>query len=167
MEIRRYKGLPEDALEIRKRVFVDEQGFRDEFDDTDKIATHLVGYEEGKPVAVCRVFPGEEDGEYVLGRMAVVKEQRHKGMGTEMLRGAEDFVREDGGRSMALHAQCRASEFYERAGYEKRGEVGFEEDCPHIWMKKPLEPERRPEPIPEPREPRPEPMEGERHGKRR
>jgi hypothetical protein len=45
--------------------------------------------------------------------------------------------------------------------------VGFEEDCPHIWMKKPLEPERRPEPIPEPREPRPEPMEGERHGKRR
>lgn len=44
--------LPEDAAYIRKRVFVEEQGFSDEFDDTDTIAAHIVLYnEENKPIA--------------------------------------------------------------------------------------------------------------------
>ncbi|WP_329887796.1 hypothetical protein [Pseudoramibacter faecis] len=42
MEIRKQAGLPPDARTIRQTVFVDEQGFYDEFDALDKTATHLV-----------------------------------------------------------------------------------------------------------------------------
>lgn len=52
MEIKIYKGLPDDAMLVRKTVFVKEQGFRDEFDETDKIATHLVAYDNETPVGL-------------------------------------------------------------------------------------------------------------------
>ena len=43
-----------------------------------------------------------------------------------------------GGGSVRLHAQQRASGFYEKQGYEPYGPVEYEEYCPHIWMKKKL-----------------------------
>ena len=56
MEIRVYQQLPREAYDIRTTVFVEEQGFQEEFDTTDQIATHLVLFENGVPAAVCRVF---------------------------------------------------------------------------------------------------------------
>ena len=35
-------GLPPQAAAIRRAVFMDEQGFRDEFDEIDPRASHLV-----------------------------------------------------------------------------------------------------------------------------
>ena len=42
LTLKKYDFLPPEALEIRIKVFVDEQGFCDEFDATDAVATHLV-----------------------------------------------------------------------------------------------------------------------------
>ena len=44
--INKFDFLPSDALFIRETVFIHEQGFVDEVDDKDKIATHLVLYDE-------------------------------------------------------------------------------------------------------------------------
>lgn len=41
-------GLPEDAKQIRTAVFVDEQGFHEEFDETDDISIHAVLLLTGK-----------------------------------------------------------------------------------------------------------------------
>lgn len=41
---------------IRIKVFMEEQGFKNEFDDIDNRAIHIVLYKEGKPVGTCRVF---------------------------------------------------------------------------------------------------------------
>lgn len=56
MQIKHFDTLPEDAIFIRKEVFVKEQGFKNEFDEKDNEAHFLVGYENGSPVATCRIF---------------------------------------------------------------------------------------------------------------
>lgn len=66
MTFRIYDKLCEDAKQIRTEVFVAEQGFETEFDDTDSKARHIVGYDGEKPVAVCRYFYDEEHKSYML-----------------------------------------------------------------------------------------------------
>ena len=134
MEIRIYSTLPEAACYIREEVFVFEQGFTDEFDKTDLIAVHPVLFMDGEPAAVCRVFL--EEGRYILGRVAVLPCFRGKGLGAAIVKAAETYVREQGGRELHLHAQCRITDFYEACGYTHYGEIEDDQGCPHIWMMK-------------------------------
>lgn len=55
-------ALSKDAESIRTEVFIEEQGFSNEFDETDCIAEHIVFYENGTPAAVCRFYPDHEKG---------------------------------------------------------------------------------------------------------
>ncbi len=128
--------LSEDAKKIRSEVFVDEQHFKVEFDDTDNIAKHIVMYDNENPVACCRFFRGERDGEYIAGRIAVVKEQRGKYLGKKMLDEIENQVKQLGGKVISLSAQLRASGFYRASGYVQSGEIYFDEYCEHIHMEK-------------------------------
>ena len=140
MEIKRYiRELPPSAMEIRVTVFVDEQGFYDEFDDIDAISTHFVMFDDdGSPIATCRVFEKDVPGEYYLGRLAVMKAHRGQGRGAQIVAEAENYLREIGALSLALHSQCSAEGFYLRCGYTPFGDIEDEQGCPHIWMKKVL-----------------------------
>lgn len=137
MEIKCFDYLPEEAKHIRELVFMQEQGFKNEFDDIDDIAVHFVGYENGRAVATCRIF--KENGEFILGRVAVLKDCRGKNLGSEIIRKAEKEAVIRGGKSLSAHSQCRIKQFYESLGYEGFGEIDFDEYCPHIWMKKELQ----------------------------
>lgn len=139
MEIKIYHTLPREAEAIRIAVFVEEQGFCDEMDDTDDIAVHLVMYDGKTPAATCRLFWDEAMQSHLLGRLAVRKEYRGKGAGAAMISRAEAYIKEIGGKSILLHAQCAAAEFYKKQGYQKRGQADDEQGCPHIWMYKELE----------------------------
>lgn len=130
--------LPEDAAFIRKAVFVDEQGFRSEFDGCDGSALHTVLYQDEKPVATCRLLWNPERQSYMVGRIAVLKEYRGKGFGAAILSEAERQTVGLAGKQLCLAAQLRARGFYEKQGYSAVGEVFLEEDCPHIWMYKRL-----------------------------
>ena len=57
MDIKFYHTLHKDAVKIRKEVFMEEQGFHDEFDEKDKSDVHLVLYIDQVPAATCRFFP--------------------------------------------------------------------------------------------------------------
>ena len=138
MEIKEYTGLYDDAILIRQKVFVEEQGFRDEFDEIDKTATHLVAYDNGKPVAVCRFFWSDERSAYLIGRLAVIKEYRGKQLGAEMIKKSEELVKARGGKAIELHSQEQATGFYEKQGYTVCSEMEYEEHCPHYWMRKNL-----------------------------
>lgn len=138
MEIKRFTALPDDARRIRSEVFLEEQHFSEEFDDTDNIAAHLVMYDGGTPVAVCRYFFSEEKNCYMIGRVAVAKDFRGRSLGTLIMQEAERLIKEEGGTEAALSAQCRVSRFYESLGYKKASEEYFDEYCPHILMKKSL-----------------------------
>lgn len=56
MDFKVYDYLPESAKFVRQTVFVEEQGFVNELDETDNIAMHIVLYDEKKPAATCRIF---------------------------------------------------------------------------------------------------------------
>ena len=137
MEILSFSTLPPEAALIRQKVFVEEQGFQYEFDEIDDISTHFVLFDDNStPIAACRVFWSEKNNSYVLGRLAVIKEYRGKGLGRTIVDDAEKHIKKMGGKELQLHAQCRITEFYKRIGFTPFGEVEYEEDCPHIWMKK-------------------------------
>lgn len=138
IEIKVYKELADDAMLVRKKVFVQEQGFVDEFDDTDGVATHLVAYDGDDPVGTCRIFIGDEPGVYILGRLAVTKEYRRHHLGARLVAAAEELARQNSGKYVMLHSQEQAVPFYEKQGYTVCSEMEYEEFCPHYWMKKQL-----------------------------
>lgn len=154
MKVAIYETLADPAREIRKKVFIDEQGFQDEYDEVDKMAVHFVLFEDGclpdersttgrsateqSAIATCRVFWNEEMNAYALGRLAVIAERRGKNIGSILVNEVEKYVRLRGGTEIVLHAQCRATEFYGKLGFVEFGEVQDEEGCPHIWMRKML-----------------------------
>ena len=134
-----YKSIPDEVREIRTKVFIGEQGFENEFDSVDAEAVHfLMRNDNGIPVATCRVFWNNKMNSHVLGRLAVLKEHRGRGTGSQVVREALDYVKSAGGKTLMLHSQCRASSFYEKLGFSSFGEVELDEGCPHIWMKKEL-----------------------------
>ncbi|MBR5279141.1 MAG: GNAT family N-acetyltransferase [Clostridia bacterium] len=136
MEIKAFDYLPCDAKDIRIEVFVEEQGFTQEFDEHDRTAVHLVGYIDGKSTATARII-GLENG-YLIGRIAVRKPYRKNGLGGRIIAAAEDIIRRKGGKTVYIHAQQRAVAFYEKQGYFPTGEVDEEEGCVHWMMKKDL-----------------------------
>lgn len=137
MKIIVYEGIPDCAKAIRQKVFIDEQGFCNEFDDIDQIAMHLVMFsDEERPIATCRIFWDDTMKMYILGRLAVLQEYRGKRIGSMMVQEGERIIQNKGGRRMALHAQCKAKAFYHKIGFIEFGSIDTDEGCPHIWMKK-------------------------------
>ena len=138
MDFKLYKGMPSESAQIRQTVFIDEQGFENEFDDIDNIATHIVIFEDKKAIATCRVFFDNPHNAYMIGRIAVIKEFRGKHIGEMLMNIAHDIVKEMGGDSIMLSAQVRASEFYKKQGYTMAGDEYDDEGVPHILMVKKL-----------------------------
>ena len=121
---------------IREKVFVEEQGFENEFDDLDEQSFHLELYDD-EIVGCARMYTFDHKV-YILGRIAVLKEYRGKNYGSKLVEILENKARELKAERIELSAQVRASVFYEKLGYEKYGEEYFDEYCPHIKMIKKL-----------------------------
>ena len=136
-------GLDTDspARMIRTAVFMDEQGFENEFDMQDKDSYHFVFYEDDNPVSCARLFnsPGKE-GWMTLGRVAVLKQYRHHHYGLKMLEAIEKEALKMQVKGIELSSQHRVQLFYEKAGYQASGDIYMDEHCPHIHMEKVLMP---------------------------
>ena len=126
----------EAALRLRERVFAGEQGvpIAADRDGRDDEALHLVAVDDGVVVGTCRlVFRGDVAR---LGRLAVEPASRGGGIGTAVLREAEQAAREGGARRIDLHAQTYAKELYARDGYVERGKPFTEAGIEHVSMEK-------------------------------
>lgn len=126
-----------DAENIRTEVFIKEQGFENEFDETDGIAHHIIIYEDELPVATARIF-SDDNISWYIGRVAVLKQYRKKNIGSLVMNEAVKKIKSLGGRVAELSAQCRVQKFYEKMGFVQQGEKYFDEHCEHINMKKEL-----------------------------
>ena len=125
--------------EIRRKVFMQEQGFAREFDEVDKQAAHFLAVDElGVAQATARVYFDEGREAFVIGRFAVSKEIRGKNIGRLMVDSVRDYVIERGASMLLVHAQVRALPFYQKVGFVPFGEVDEDEGVPHIWMQKSL-----------------------------
>ena len=133
------KGLPEDseARRIREEVFIREQGFRQEFDETDSEALHAVLFADGRAVATARAYP-KGNGCWAVGRVAVSRDCRGMGWGRVIMQSMEQKLREIGVKNVELSAQVQARGFYESLGYAAYGSEYLDEHCPHVAMKKEL-----------------------------
>ena len=136
IETKVYYKLPEEAVLIRQAVFVEEQGFKEEFDSIDNNAVHLVLFDGSTPVATCRFFNDKEPGIYTIGRIAVMRTHRGQDLGSALLAKASQLIKEAGGSKICLHSQKRVKGFYEKQGYQASGKEDYDEGCPHVWMYK-------------------------------
>ena len=127
-------SLLDDEVRIRTEVFVEEQGFTDEFDDGVNDAIHIVLYDGDAPVATCCYTLASTDAPAEIKRVAVVRGRRGGSLGTLAVREAERQFSAVGGGEMLVVAQVRAKGFYERLGYAASGDEFPIEGCPHIRM---------------------------------
>lgn len=138
-EIKFYKnGLPKEAKMIRTAVFIEEQGFRDEFDETDDRSLHAVLFIDGNMAGTARMFTEDGGKSYHIGRVAVLKEYRKLGIGSDIMNALCKKAKELGAGKCELSAQCRAKGFYAKLGFTESGEIYLDEGCPHIYMEKEL-----------------------------
>jgi predicted GNAT family N-acyltransferase len=127
------------AMELRVRVFVDEQGVDpgEELDQLDERSLQIVGLDETGVIATCRLRD-LGGGEWKLERMVVDRRLRGLGVGARLLAGAEREVQERGAGEMVLNAQRQAESFYASHGYVAEGETFMEAEIEHIRMRKAL-----------------------------
>jgi predicted GNAT family N-acyltransferase len=128
----------EQALDLRWRVFCDEQGVDPtaERDGRDGEAIHLVALAGDSLVGTCRLLV--EEGSVRLGRAAVAGEARGRGIGAALLQAADRAALAAGAERICLHAQSAARSLYERSGYVAHGEPFLEEGIEHVTMEKRL-----------------------------
>ena len=128
------------ARPVREKVFIEEQKVPREleWDEWDERSDHaLARGSGGNPIGTARLLP---DGR--IGRMAVLKEWRGRGVGAALLVALLDRAR---GRSMTrsvIHAQTQAAGFYRRFGFSERGPEFLEAGIPHVEMTLELSPGR-------------------------
>ena len=117
--------------QIRKSVFVEEQGVPEEIevDGRDGSCTHVLALKGVRPVGTARM---QRDGH--IGRVSVLKEYRGKGIGRKLL---EAMIEQAGCRGLEevyLNSQVQAASFYEKTDFQKTGTVFLEANMPHIKM---------------------------------
>ena len=154
------------AFDLRKRVFVQEQGIpvEEELDEYDSLPSpeqqldpssvllstqgekvlHAVALVGGTAIGTGRVVypadPHDAHGGHVarIGRMAVEKAWRRQGIGSRILETLEEEARRRGMSQAILHAQTYVKSFYASRGYIEEGEVSLEVEIEHVRMRKRL-----------------------------
>lgn len=122
---------------VRETVFLEEQGFAQEYDEIDETALHLQVFDGERVIGAGRIFP-EEGTVWHAGRIAVLPEYRGKQVGRLIMQALESRAKALGGTELMLSAQMQAAGFYDKCGYERKSEPYLEEACWHVLMTKKL-----------------------------
>lgn len=122
------------AFAIRLRVFVREQGVPEEveLDSDDWRAIHFLAIGSGRTIGTARLVIRR--GSAKIGRMAVLKSHRGKGVGRKLLQRAIAAAEKFGAKRIYLHAQVAVMAFYEKSGFRPIGPVFEEAAIPHRKM---------------------------------
>jgi predicted GNAT family N-acyltransferase len=124
----------QDSLDIRYKVFIDEQNVdqnieRDEYENT---ATHIIMYINTTPIATSRIITTEE--KIKIGRVAVLKEYRGKGLGEIIMKETLNHLIKGGTVKVYISAQLYINKFYEKLGFIPISDVYLEANIEHITM---------------------------------
>ena len=133
------------ALEIRRRVFSEEQGVADlrvaDSDDARSLialATFppaATGNQERRPVSTGRLtLPLARGGQAMVAWVATIPEARGQGAGGVVMRFLLAAADNAGAREVALAAQLPAENFYRRLGFSPVGPLYDVRGIPHRRM---------------------------------
>lgn len=131
-----WPALGDAATAIRREVFVEEQHIPAdlEWDSADAGCLHALARNRlGWPLATGRLLE-HVPGVAKIGRMAVRRALRGSRIGRQVLDALMTEARRQGYREVLLHAQLSAEGFYQRAGFQRRGEVFDEAGIGHVEM---------------------------------
>jgi ElaA protein len=126
-----------DALALRCRVFILEQGAYQDPDGLDRQAWHLLGRDpNGVLHAYARVVdPGIKYAEPSIGRVITSPETRGTGLGRALVReGVARCAAFWPGRGIRISAQAHLARFYGEFGFAEVGKPYLEDDIPHVEM---------------------------------
>ncbi len=126
-----------DALSLRCRVFVLEQGPYLDPDGIDRLAWHLLGRDDaGQLQAYLRVVdPGVKYAEPSIGRVITAAAVRGTGLGRRLV--AEGLARCAAawpGQGIRISAQAHLEGFYGGFGFVRVGGPYSEDNIPHLEM---------------------------------
>ena len=133
IELLDWQSARAEAAPIRYAVFVEEQGvpLEMELDEHDPASLHALAFDGGAAVGTGRLLPDAH-----IGRMAVRREFRGRGVGSAILLRLCDAARSRGEREVVLAAQLHALEFYRAHGFEAYGAVYQDAGIPHQDMRR-------------------------------
>ncbi len=132
-----------DCIDIRTRVFVEEQGVPeelevDERDETGSGCFHFLMLDDtGAPFGTFRAF-FEDPATVHLQRFCILKEMRGRGFGREAFGYAEKHFGNMGAEKITFGAQVTAIGFYERIGCRVVSDEFMDAGIPHRTMEKTL-----------------------------
>lgn len=118
---------------VREPVFVQEQNVPAELeqDAIDSACAHVLALDDaGQPIGTGRLTP-----QRTIGRMAVLKDWRGRGVGDALLRELLVWAAELGWPDVSLHAQVSALGFYEKHGFTAYGPEYDEAGIRHRSMR--------------------------------
>jgi predicted GNAT family N-acyltransferase len=144
IELSEWPEARTEAMRVRETVFVQEQGVPAELelDQHDPFCVHALARDEtGRAVGTGRLLPGEAQGARIVshvGRMAVLKAWRGRGIGSALLSRLIAAARERGDTEIALSAQTHAQAFYRAHGFREEGDEFLEAGIPHRTMRRVL-----------------------------
>ena len=111
---------------------------RQEFDEHDGPGTkYIVVTDQDFPVATARMYRLDEDS-VMIGRVVVLPEYRHRGIGSMVVTECEKWAEELGYRKAVLESRDNKIEFYQKMGYEITGEAEDGDTFRCIRMEKEL-----------------------------
>lgn len=119
---------------VRYQVFVIEQNIpeSEEWDDDDAGAIHALATVDDQVVGTGRLIIHGSQAK--IGRMAVLKEKRSKGLGRSILQALIQAGLDQGINQFLLHAQVHAMPLYVSEGFTSVGEPFDEVGIPHQMM---------------------------------
>jgi predicted GNAT family N-acyltransferase len=127
------------ALEVRRKVFVEEQGISQdiELDNHDDEALHIVVKEGARVIGTARVlFPTPKVAK--IESMAILIPFRRKGSGSGMVSFLNKELKNRQISKAILHAQHSAVAFYKSCGFTELGTSFYEAGIIHQRMEREL-----------------------------
>ncbi len=130
-------STPDELLKVyavRSIVFVEEQHcpWNEEFDGLDEGAVHILGEQDGEPVAAGRIH---FIGDYAkLERIAVRAAHRGRGIGDRLVKYMLNVARGHGCTTFKMHAQAHLTGFYRAHGFDVCGGLFQEVGIDHYPM---------------------------------
>lgn len=127
-----WKDAEGDLRMLREMIFIREQHVPPEleWDGKDEDCIHVIARDEKKrPIGTARMT---RDGH--IGRMAVLRSWRNRGVGSKMLTALTTIARARQLPRVYLDAQTQAIKFYQRHEFETQGEEFMDAGIPHQHM---------------------------------
>lgn len=96
----------------------------------------LIGAFEEEEIIACCILTKTGDTTCKLRQMAVRPKIQGTGLGAAMMNYAEQLAKDAGYTKLVMNARKTAKGFYEKLGYETKGEEFIEVTLPHFYMQK-------------------------------